>query len=207
MELFVPVYTLIVTGLVLAELREARRWQCVLKPLAALGFCLLAVAAGAFSSVYGHLIFLALIFCAVGDLALLSRGSEKLFQLGMAAFAIGHLIYAYAFFRIGFNPAWAVPALIVMGGTGVMMLNYLRPHMPVNMRVSVSAYIAIITAMVVTAFGSKSPLIIMAALMFAISDMFVARDRFVSKNPRHAIAISPLYFGAQALFAFSILTL
>lgn len=207
MELIAPLYTVLVLGLVVAELREARAAQWILKPLAALGFCLIAVWCGAFSSAYGLLILTALILCAAGDVALLSRGSEKLFQLGMAAFALGHLIYAYAFFRLGFILAWAVPAFIVMGAAGFLMLRYLRRHMPQDMRLPVSVYIMIITAMVVTAAGTQNVLIITAALMFAVSDMFVARDRFVSRNPRYAIAISPLYFGAQALFAFSILSI
>ena len=41
------------------------------------------------------------------------------------------------------------------------------------------------------------------AIMFAISDMFVARDRFVKPDAKNAFAITPLYFGAQAIFALS----
>jgi hypothetical protein len=40
--------------------------------------------------------------------------------------------------------------------------------------------------------------------MFAISDMAVARDRFVTQTPANAFVITPLYFGAQLLFAVSV---
>lgn len=206
MSLIIPAYTLIVTALVIAELRGARVLQCLFKPLAAFGFCLLAVHIGAFTSFYGHLIFLALAFCAVGDAALLSRESPKLFQAGMAAFGIGHVIYAIAFFKVGFHPVIALIALAIMGSIAFFMLRYLKAHMEPDMRAPVSVYIIIITAMVVTAAASQNMYILLPALMFAVSDMVVARDRFVSRNPRHALLISPLYFGAQALFAFSILT-
>ncbi|OQY43225.1 MAG: hypothetical protein B6240_12915 [Desulfobacteraceae bacterium 4572_87] len=42
------------------------------------------------------------------------------------------------------------------------------------------------------------------ALSFYISDLFVARDRFVKKKPINRILGLPLYFGGQFLLAFSI---
>lgn len=206
MELLIPAYTLIVTALVLAELRDARIMQMTFKPLAAIGFCLLAIHMGALQSLYGHLILLALAFCAVGDIALLSRTRPKLFQIGMATFGIGHVIYAVAFFKIGFHLTTAVIALAIMGSIAFFLLRYLKTHMEPDMQGPVSVYIVIITTMVVTAAASQNMYILLPAVMFAASDMVVARDRFVSRNRRHALLISPLYFGAQALFAFSVLT-
>ncbi len=204
MTALLGLYVLLVAGLVAAEFRASRTLQLVLKPLAALTFCLIAVMSGVFASTYGALILAALIFCAVGDVALLSRGSDALFKFGMAAFAIGHLVYTYAFFHLGFAPLWAAGALLVMGGVGLMTLRVLSPKMAPDMRLPVRIYVMIITAMVVTAFGTQHLLLIVAAVMFAISDIFVARDRFLSRDPRNALIISPLYFGAQALFALSV---
>jgi len=63
--------------------------------------------------------------------------------------------------------------------------------------------------MVITALGlpMRGPLSLamIGALMFAVSDIFVARDRFVSPDPKNALAITPLYFAAQALIALSTL--
>jgi hypothetical protein len=42
------------------------------------------------------------------------------------------------------------------------------------------------------------------ALSFYVSDLFVARDRFVKKGAINRILGLPLYFGGQFLLAFSI---
>ena len=61
--------------------------------------------------------------------------------------------------------------------------------------------------MVINALGlpMRGPLrlAMIGAVMFAMSDVFVARDRFVTPTPLNALAITPLYFGAQALIALS----
>jgi len=47
-------------------------------------------------------------------------------------------------------------------------------------------------------------ILIIAALAFATSDYFVGMDRFIDPKKYWALAITPLYFGAQALFAMSV---
>jgi len=53
---------------------------------------ILALQFGALESTYGQFILAGLVACAVGDVFLLARKSQKLFIAGMAAFAIGHII-------------------------------------------------------------------------------------------------------------------
>ena len=72
------------------------------------------------------------------------------------------------------------------------------------MKFLVGIYSVIIITMVVFALASQVTLAIIAAIMFAVSDMFVARDRFVKPRPKNAFTITPLYFGAQVLFALSV---
>lgn len=202
-------YAVAVAGLVIAEFASARMWQCLFKSAAALGFCQIALHVGALSSLYGQLIFAALVVCAAGDIFLLSRESPSLFKLGMAAFASGHLIYVFAFIAsaqttAGLNLVWGLAALVGMGAVAVISFQYMKPHMPAEMRGPVAVYNVIITAMVVTAIATQNLVIIVPAIMFAVSDIFVGRDRFVSPGPYNALAISPLYFGAQVLFALSV---
>ncbi len=159
--------------------------------------------AGAMSSTYGYKILSALMFCAAGDVLLLSRNSQTRFQLGMLAFAIGHLIYAWAFWGLAgldiSNPlAWI--AIVISG----LYFAWLRPSLPKDMVWPVAIYTLIILVMMITAFGVPTWIIPLAAVLFAVSDMFVARDRFVKDDPFNALAITPLYFGAQALFALSV---
>jgi uncharacterized membrane protein YhhN len=75
------------------------------------------------------------------------------------------------------------------------------------MRIPVSVYFFIILIMVVNALRlpMDGPLLLamIGAVLFAVSDVFVGRDRFVSPSPKNALVITPLYFGAQALIALS----
>ena len=94
-------YALVVLALLIAELREDRRAQFFFKPMAAFGFVILALQFGALESTYGKYILVGLIACAVGDVMLLSRKSQNMFLGGMAAFALGHLIYSFGFMVYG----------------------------------------------------------------------------------------------------------
>jgi len=209
MSVSLLLYGLVVTALVLAEWREDRRGQLFFKPLAALGFLILALQAGALDSLYGQVVFVGLIACALGDVLLLSRRSQLLFLLGMGAFALGHLAYLSAFMTVQ-APLDATKLMIVsivtiFGGAG--FIAWLMPKLDKAMRVPVSLYSVLILIMVIRSFGlpweGALRIVPAAAVMFALSDMFVARDRFVAKAPLNALMITPFYFGAQALFALS----
>jgi len=202
-------YSLLVIALMAAEFSENRRAQNVLKPLAALGFIFIALMSGVPSSLYAHLILLGLIACAVGDVCLLSRHSQKLFLAGMAAFAAGHLAYLSAFITVP-RDALSLTDIIMSSVTlfiGFGIYLWLKPHLPKEMRMPVAIYFVIILMMVVHALRlpTQGPLFLamIGAVMFAASDVFVGRDRFVSTDPKNALAITPLYFGAQALIALS----
>lgn len=201
-------YCVIVSGLTTAEWRQDRRAQYFHKPLAAFGFLVLAVQAGALDSPYGQRIFAALTACALGDILLLFRTSQKLFIAGMAAFAVGHSLYAFAFWQGGVSGA----GLMSGAAMAVVLLSVfivtLWRHISENMRGAVAAYMVIIAAMIITGFGygfEKSLwAVVVGASVFALSDICVAKDRFVGAAPWHPFIITPLYFGAQALFALSV---
>ena len=73
---------------------------------------------------------------------------------------------------------------------------------------AVGIYTVVISLMLIRALQTNMTgshlLILPAAILFAVSDIFVARDRFVAPTPKNAFLITPLYFGAQALFALSV---
>lgn len=195
-------YTAIVLALLAAEYRQDIRAQGLFKPLAALGFILLALSCGALETLYGQLILAGLVFCAFGDIFLLSRKSQSLFILGMASFAIAHIIYCFALRQIdSFSVSHVIiwPVIIVV----CAFFLYLQPKLNFPMQLMVVIYALIIGMMVIYAVGSGRLMPALAGVMFAASDMFVARDRFVKTEPVNAFAITPLYFGAQALFALS----
>ncbi len=209
MALILFLYASIVLGLLAAELTEHRRAQFILKPLAVGGFLLLAVISGALDDTYGRFIFLGLMACAIGDVLLLTRTSQKLFIGGIAAFAIGHIAYLSAFVwmqsgSVGYG-RFALKVLVAIASVGFFI--WIRRHLPRDMQTPVALYSLIIMMMVIGALGlPQMPplyLAIIGAVMFAVSDIFVAKDRFVSQNPKNALGITPLYFGGQALIILS----
>ena len=70
-----------------------------------------------------------------------------------------------------------------------------------SMRGPVLAYIAVIGAMVALAAGTGEPRLLAGAALFYLSDLCVARDRFVRPGLPNRLVGLPLYYGAQALLA------
>jgi uncharacterized membrane protein YhhN len=199
----------VVLALLIAELREDRRAQFFFKPMAALGFILMALQFGVLESRYGIIILLGLTACAFGDVFLLSRKSENLFKTGMLAFAIGHIIYVFAFLEHGLifgailnEKPIDLPVSITLIISVITALYFVLKANR-NLRIPIVLYTLIIGIMISASFLTKIN-IITAAILFAVSDIFVAQDRFVKRSPKNALAITPLYFGAQALFALSV---
>lgn len=202
-------YGSLVGFLAVAEARGHQKAQWTIKPALALGFILIALMVGVPSALYAQLIFIGLMACAVGDVCLLSRHSQKLFLAGMTAFAVGHLAYLTAFMKVSTaEPSLGqIIASFVTIAFGVGVFSWMRPHVPSKMQAPVKLYFFIIIIMVVNALQlpTEGPLLLamIGAVMFSVSDVFVGRDRFVSTHPKNALAITPLYFGAQALIALS----
>ena len=178
-----------------------------LKMLTSTGFLAMAIAAGGLHSGYGQMILVALFFSWWGDLFLIS-GSEKIFLAGLIVFFIGHLGFAGAFLIHGVDWKWfgisAALCLIPL----VIILGWLNSHLG-SMRIPVYAYIVIISIMVALAAGAwgrgATTLVIVGAIIFYVSDIFVARDRFVTPSPWNGYLGLPLYYIAQMLLAASIL--
>jgi uncharacterized membrane protein YhhN len=93
-----------------------------------------------------------------------------------------------------------------------LVFFYLRPHLG-SMLVPVIAYIIIITAMVIGAFTVLGDtalhsmgrfMVIFGAASFYISDLFVARDRFLKTEFANRLLGLPLYYAGQFLLAFSV---
>jgi len=193
------------TGLLLwGEYRGNKALCWIAKTAASAAFVLAGVAAGALESVYGMWVLAALILCMAGDLLLIPSG-QKFFLAGMGAFAAGHGAYVGAFLS---GDAAATPVFV--GGAAAMTifavvsLRWLWPHLGA-FRIPVAGYTTIISIMVATSLLAPAGAIAaIGALAFAISDLAVARDRFVSPGFINRSWGLPLYYGAQLLLANSI---
>lgn len=180
----------------------------VAKPLASTAFLAVALSAGALESTYGRAILAGLLLSWFGDVFLIPKGRPGIFLAGVLSFLAGHLAYAGAFVYRGMDREVLVVAALVAGGVAVGVLRWLRPHVPGDMKVAVPAYVAVISVMVVCAIASfwarGSVWIPVGAVGFYLSDLSVARDRFVSSDFVNRLWGLPLYYAAQVALAWSI---
>jgi uncharacterized membrane protein YhhN len=147
----------------------------------------------------------ALVLCAAGDLCLLW---DRSFDFGLISFLLGHLAYVTAFAVALPLGKWPLLILIPMVAAGALASRWLWPHLG-RRRVSVTAYIVAISIMVwggVSAFtaGALPWTAAAGALLFYLSDLAVARHRFVRKDFINRAVGLPIYYLGQLLLALTI---
>jgi len=194
-------------ALVISEWNERRNGIWIAKPLASLGFVFVAVSGGALQSLYGRCILAALVLCLVGDLLLISR-SKAVFLAGLGSFLFGHIAFTVAFVLRGRSLAFGSIAALVLVPFAAVVWKWLSPHLSRSMQRPVGLYVAAILGMVVSAaasFGAHADWRILAgAVAFTVSDLSVARDRFIERSRLNRLWGLPLYYGAQLLLASSV---
>jgi uncharacterized membrane protein YhhN len=194
-----------VIGLLFSEYRGLRPGVWVAKPLASTGFIAVALAAGALETPYGLTVLVALVLCWVGDVFLIPKGASTLFLVGLVSFLLGHVGFAVAFTLRGSDPLWMAAAAVLALPPALVVLRWLHPHLPEKMRAPVVAYVAVISLMVVTAAGTTAATgrcaIGLGAICFYLSDLHVARHRFVSQSFWNKSWGLPLYYAAQLILA------
>ena len=186
------------------------------KPLASLAFILVAATGGALAAgtpSYSHWIFVGLILGAVGDVALMLSG-RRWFLVGLVAFLLGHVAYIVAFHRVTPVSTWGQFHTLVPFAVAVPVLVWLWPHLGA-MRWPVIAYVIVISSMVVGALAILSDpeqdvlsaarvwLACAGAAFFFVSDLAVARQRFVRESLSNRLWGLPAYYVAQLLLAWS----
>ena len=195
-------------ALLVAEVRDLRALAWIAKPLASTGFVGFALVLGALGTGYGRVVVIALVLCWLGDVLLIPRGARGAFLAGLVAFLLGHVAFAFAFFLRGLEPGWLGGAALVCALAAGIALRWLWPHVEGEMRGPVAAYVVVISAMVIFAAGATgagaSPLLLTGALAFYVSDLAVARERFVHSTVVNRLWGLPLYYGATLLLAGSV---
>ncbi|MCC5858082.1 MAG: lysoplasmalogenase [Ectothiorhodospiraceae bacterium] len=174
------------------------------KTVASTCFLGAAVLWGALESAYGQLILLALVLSWFGDVLLVPR-ARPAFLVGIAAFLLAHVAFAFAFAARGLDTAGMLAALVVMCVSGGVVLKWLWRHLSGLFRPAVVLYVVAIVAMVVMATGAvvagAGMTLLSGAVLFTVSDLSVARDRFVSPRPHNVRWGLPMYYVAQFLLA------
>ncbi|HOG06665.1 MAG: lysoplasmalogenase [Syntrophales bacterium] len=199
-------------GLLLAEKKESLKGILLTKPLLSGLFIATALAQPHHAGPYFYLILTGLAFCFAGDICLAFFFNRRVFTAGLAFFLTGHLAYIVAFFiAAGINAGtWGSVAAVSIISSYVFVR--LRPHLG-SMRGPVIAYVAIISLMIVGAASlavrpdycvQARALVMTGSIFFYVSDLFVARHRFVKKSISNRYAGLPMYYAAQFMLAFSV---
>lgn len=144
----------------------------------------------------------ALAFCALGDAFLLDK--DRFFLHGLAAFLVAHLLLVPALLQrtSAAPPGWAfagIPAAFVI------VLAAVLPRVRGRVRLAIPVYAAALAAMLAAA-AAVSPIALLAAATFALSDSLLAVNRFVRPLPSADLAVSLTYQSAILLLTFALLT-
>lgn len=150
----------------------------------------------------------ALVLSLAGDVFLMLP--EKWFVAGLGSFLLAHVAYV-AGLLLAFRSGWWLTAgLVLVAGfatwVGRKVLTAVAEADSALVG-PVVAYIAVISAMVVVAFGTGSGWAIAAALLFYGSDSLLAWDRFVESLRLGPLAVMVTYHLAQVSFVVSLATL
>lgn len=203
-----PVATTLVglSALLLAKRFEVRAGVWIAKPVAAAGFLALALNVGALETRYGSWIFAGLALSFLGDALLIPERNPAAFKAGIGSFLLGHVAYTVAFATLAFDLQIAVAAAVLVSGSGFVAKRWLWPHLASGMHMPVLAYGIVISCMLIAASGcagaNERPDIFAGALLFYLSDLSVARDRFVHASFWNGAWGLPFYFGAQLILAY-----
>ncbi len=199
-------------GLLVAEWKQSTVGKWILKPIASTGFVAAALTAGLPTNGFGWAVVVALVLSFWGDVFLIPRATTW-FALGLGSFLLGHLGFAAAFVFRGAAPLWGLGALPVIAAIAWGVHRWLHPHVRGRLRGPVTAYVTVISVMVVLAFATfghrpdaQGGLLLGAAIAFFCSDLAVARNRFISEGFVNRLWGLPLYYGAQLLFAWSLVS-
>jgi len=205
-----------------AELRGAHRARLVAKLAASSAF----VAVGALALRRGgdapgqvalaHAIVAGLVLGAIGD-ACLAMPGKRWFLAGLFAFLLGHLAYVVGIAEVEPWQRWLGDAgWLAMApiAAGLGALAVLWPRLG-SRRLPVIVYVVTITVMVIAAVaaGRAAPLpaanrcrLVAGAGAFFVSDLAVARERFLVRSVTNRLLGLPVYYAGQLLLAWSIAT-
>ena len=198
---------LFVLLLLIAEKRQWRPGIWLFKTAASNSF----VAAGlshSGNSPYGPWPLCALILCLLGDVLLIPK-EKKYFMMGVGAFLLGHVAFIGAFMAgfSSFNLRWVLVALVILVLFIFFIMKWPWKEVPKEFFIPVNIYIVVISSMVALAAGGvgggASWTILLAAVMFFISDISVARHQFITHEFSNKLWGLPLYYGAVLLFVAS----
>ena len=209
MVLFALLLAISVPLLIRAEIRGNRPQIYVLKPISTLlviGVAAISLGEPAHNPTYSYWILLGLTLCFGGDIALMFQQQRKPFLLGLVLFLLGHIAYTMAFTLLGKASGWSMLSALLLLAVGLAFFRLIAAQLG-SMRIPVILYFLVISLMVVQATGLSQAvngppaiMVISGALLFYLSDVMLAANRFWRPWRYNRISLA-FYYGGQLLIA------
>lgn len=174
--------------------KDDDRVEHVTKPLVTIGVIALAFVVKADPSGARPWFIAALVFCLIGDVALLPKVDK--FIVGLGSFLVGHILFGVGAVVVGVKTPWVLAALVLgalaVGFAGRQILTSVKTNQP-KMLGPVAAYNAVIFAAAVLLVGTGRPWMVIGAVSFLVSDSILGWNRFVTALPWSPVAIMATY--------------
>ncbi|MEZ4224340.1 MAG: lysoplasmalogenase [Polyangiaceae bacterium] len=204
MWLFGLVMALLVALLLWSSRAGHAKAEWLFKPAASATFVIAGLTRPGIESAFSIALVVGLFLAAAGDILLIPKHAGS-FLAGLVAFLLGHAAYAVAFATIGIELRATLFTAVALVVVAIVVLRWLLPHVEAPMRAPVLAYVVVISAMVALSVGAalraSAPWLVVGAVMFYLSDLSVARERFVRSGFVNRAWGLPLYFAAQLVLA------
>jgi uncharacterized membrane protein YhhN len=147
----------------------------------------------------------ALVMSLAGDVFLMLPGD--LFVPGLGSFLLAHIAYVVGLLLAGVEPVGVGIGLVVVANAlqfvGRRVIAGAARSEPA-LRAPVVAYMVVISAMLVSAFGTLVPLAIAGAVLFYASDALIGWGRFVQAREGGDLAVMVTYHLGQVLLVLSL---
>ncbi|MBU1095591.1 MAG: lysoplasmalogenase [Bacteroidetes bacterium] len=177
------------------------------KPLTTILIIILSFSLSSANYFYNNLIIAGLFCSLAGDIFLLFP--EKLFNAGLGAFLLTHLFYSIAFYNVS-DRIYILPILFIVIYAYVfynkLKLRKSKYKLPVIIYISA---ISLMCFFAVNLFIYNSFIyagnILVASLLFLVSDSMLAYNKFVERIKPAEIVILSTYYASQVIIASSVM--
>ena len=186
---------------------DRRRVEYVAKPLTMVVLIAAALALDPVDGTARTWFVVALVLSLAGDVFLMLP--RDLFVPGLASFLLGHVAYIVGLWILGTSrsglAAGVAIIVVALPLLGQRILQAVRAGDEPELTVPVSAYMLVISVMVISAGASGSAVALAGAVSFYVSDALIAWTRFIQPLAWGRVAVMVTYHAAQIALVASLL--
>ena len=175
----------------------------VIKAIPAISIAVLALIA--VNRMTDKLLFVSLLFCAAGDVAL-ELEAGKYFIIGLGLFLIAQILFIVTFSRDFKMQKSRIPIIVVLAIYAIAIAIIMTPSLK-EMAIPVYVYLIVITLMGIFAAlrAAKNKFTLYGALSFIVSDSIIAINKFMTPVPTVDYIVMITYYLALFLIVYGFL--